>query len=118
MNYIDFFTQIGVDVVVVDEEGVKKFNPPVIKKQNRREAIKESFVALRRFLSEGEEEIWHGVTCGDQMLDFNIFDGDVFGKEGHVHCQVVLCEWKGDNWYMTDKAETLWTINKNKLGSN
>lgn len=27
MNYIDFFTQMGVNVVVVDEEGVKVFQP-------------------------------------------------------------------------------------------
>ena len=90
----------------------------IIKKLNKREALKQSFVGLRDFIKGNEEDHWHGVQCGDQMLDFNIYDGDVFGAEGTVSCQVMLCEWRDDNWYMVGTGEHLWTLSKSKIGAS
>lgn len=76
--------------------------------------IEESQNALKEFKDSSEEEIWYGVSVNNNMLDFNVFDGDVFGDDGMIHCSVYLCRWDDDeqNYYITDTSEHLWSISK------
>ena len=71
---------------------ITKSKREVITAENEAAVYKEAFHALSEFIYDkrmlGAEEIWHGAEIGGQMLDFNVYDGDILGDEGMIHVNV------------------------------
>ena len=76
----------------------------VITADNKEAVYKEALFALSMFIkaNKSAEEIWHGAEIGGQMLDFNVFDGDILGDEGMIHVNVHPCTITETGEYYTE----------------